>query len=84
MKCIVKNCQNHTHQGKFVGDLCSPCYEFARGGEGRYSQLYRNTVEAEREACAKTCEGIAESCGMTGLWQYGECASAIRARGEKK
>ena len=35
----------------------------------------------EREECAKVCEGIAtETYGMINLREYGECASAIRAR----
>ncbi len=38
---------------------------------------------AEREACAKACEAIAtETYGMTKLHEYGECAYAIRARGQ--
>jgi hypothetical protein len=38
---------------------------------------------AEREACAKVCEAIAtETYGMTSLREYGECAAAIRARGQ--
>lgn len=37
----------------------------------------------EREACAKLCEAIAtETYGMTNLREYGECAAAIRARGQ--
>jgi hypothetical protein len=39
---------------------------------------------AEREACAKVCEDIAtETYGMTQLREYGECAAAIRARGQE-
>jgi hypothetical protein len=52
IKCIVKDCANHKHQGKFIGDLCSPCFSFLVEGEGTFSQLYRNTVLAERDACA--------------------------------
>lgn len=41
-------------------------------------------VAAEREACARVCEGIArDAYGMTELREYGECAAAIRARGAK-
>jgi hypothetical protein len=25
-KCIVKGCDNCTHEGQFVGELCRPCY----------------------------------------------------------
>jgi len=45
-KCIVLNCVNRSDQGIFVGDLCSPCYEFITSGKGRNSQVYRNAVEA--------------------------------------
>jgi hypothetical protein len=40
--CIVKDCENHKHQGRFVGDLCSPCHAFITRNEGKYSQAYRN------------------------------------------
>jgi hypothetical protein len=26
-RCIVHGCENHKHQGRFVGDLCAPCHE---------------------------------------------------------
>jgi hypothetical protein len=42
-KCIVKDCQNHAHQGGFTGDLCNPCYDFISKGKGVYSQAYRNS-----------------------------------------
>ena len=42
-KCVVKDCENHKHQGGFTGDLCNPCYEFISTGKGVYSQAYRNT-----------------------------------------
>jgi hypothetical protein len=76
MKCIVKDCENHKEQGGFVGVLCMPCHKFLTIGEGKYSQLYRNTVAAEREACAK----VVEQAGIDG---YGTLAAAllIRERG---
>ena len=33
-KCIVKGCQNHRHEGRFVGDLCAPCHGMLT--EGKY------------------------------------------------
>jgi len=45
MKCIVKDCENHEHEGKFIGDLCSPCHEFITTGIGVHSQAYRNTQD---------------------------------------
>ena len=46
-KCIVKDCENHKHEGSFNGDLCSPCYQFIAHGKGIYSQAYRNAKPAE-------------------------------------
>jgi hypothetical protein len=46
-KCIVKDCENHRHQGHFVGDLCSPCHAFITRNEGKYSQAYRNVQRKE-------------------------------------
>jgi hypothetical protein len=41
-KCIVMGCENHADEGKFVGDLCSPCHIFVTSGRGVHSQAYRN------------------------------------------
>jgi len=51
MKCIVKDCENHTHEGKFVGDLCSPCHAFITTGEGGQSQAYRNATKVGALRC---------------------------------
>ena len=49
-------------------------------GFSRFAALVRAD---EREACAKVCEGIARDIyGMTNPREYGECAAAIRARGD--
>ena len=84
MKCKVKDCENHTDQGVFVGFLCMPCYTFLNTGEGTYSQLYRNTVAAEREACVKVAEDMGNIDGnMNKTWRNGcfDVAFAIRERG---
>jgi hypothetical protein len=86
MKCIVKDCENHVHQGNFVGAICSPCNQFLTTGEGKYSQLYRNTVAAEREACIKLLEDFSQTQMVPVLdtWRMGLIAgaNAIRARGQ--
>ena len=65
-KCAVKDCENHTHQGKFIGLLCAPCHCFISGGGGLYSQAYRNSramidtaIEMERGRVAKFLEHLA-------------------------
>ncbi len=86
MKCIVKDCENHKDQGAFVGVLCMPCHTFLTTGEGKYSQLYRNTVAAEREACAKVCLmpvdeiQVTDDCSEYVYKDHLDCAEAIRAR----
>ena len=67
--CIVKNCQNHRCEGKFVGDLCSPCHTFIMTGEGIYSQAYRNT---QREWQGLTDEEVRD------LWSWAMTAEAER------
>jgi hypothetical protein len=46
-KCMVKDCENHKHEGGFNGDVCSPCYQFIAHGKGTHSQAYRNAKPAE-------------------------------------
>lgn len=41
----------------------------------------------EREVCAKVCDELAElnrTAPTDSMWQWGECAAAIRARGQKE
>ena len=88
MKCIVKDCPNHEHEGKFMGNLCSPCAEFIANGKtsmkNLYSQAYRNVqkaVEEEREACAKVAD--AWQTQVLDPQYHCDCATAIRRRGDK-
>ena len=46
-KCIVKDCINHTNEGKFVGELCAPCWDYITNGKGVHSQAYRNAQPKE-------------------------------------
>lgn len=32
-KCIVHGCTNGKHQGVFIGDMCSPCYNIITTGQ---------------------------------------------------
>jgi len=40
-ECIVKGCENRSDQGKFIGDLCSPCHEFVTTGKGKFPQSFK-------------------------------------------
>ena len=57
MKCIVKDCKNHEHEGRFIGSLCAPCHTHITKGEGIYSQSYRNS---QREWVGLTDEELQE------------------------
>ncbi len=46
----------------------------------RIERIVRAAEQAEREACAKACD---EYAGPFNAHRIGECAAAIRARGEK-
>lgn len=50
-KCLVHGCGNTSDQGQFVGEICSPCYEFITTGEGRHSSVYRNATKELQEKC---------------------------------
>ena len=63
--CIVKGCINDKSQGRFVGDLCSPCHAFIATGKGNYSQAYRNT---QRTWVGLTDEQI-DACWNKDLWK---------------
>ena len=87
IKCAVKDCENHSNEGQFVGLLCLPCHTFIAGDGGLYSQAFRNSsdmikqaVEAEREACAKIVYGLSDCCSDNNAQ---EIVNAIRARGAK-
>lgn len=47
VRCIVRNCQNHTDEGQFVGAMCGPCYRFIAEGVDLActSQAFRNALE---------------------------------------
>jgi hypothetical protein len=87
IKCAVKDCENYSNEGQFAGLLCLPCHRFIAGDGGLYSQAFRNSsdmikqaVEAEREACAKVCEPQDKWDDPLTAWSI---AQAIRARGSK-
>lgn len=48
-QCIVRGCPNRSDQGGFVGDLCSPCWDFtANGYTGGPSRAYHNALQVAR------------------------------------
>jgi len=79
--CIVKNCQNHRCEGKFVGDLCSPCHTFIMTGEGIYSQAYRNTQREWQGLTTDELQEIAEfhfHGGLSGREFYDDIEAKLK------
>lgn len=67
-KCISAVCTNYAHQGKFVGGLCFPCYQFITTGQKSGSMLENlfDNKEAtenvsEEEVCLKHMKAIYKS-----------------------
>lgn len=42
MKCCVKDCNNDSKDGEFVGTVCYPCYEFLKTMKPNKSQACTN------------------------------------------
>ena len=51
-KCIVKDCQNHKHEGQFIGDICKPCYIMITTGDVVYSSnfIYKLKEDQKEES----------------------------------
>ena len=43
-KCIVYGCKNHQSQGKFVGDICSPCHTMLTTGNVQYGTTFIHSI----------------------------------------
>lgn len=68
---------------KCFADLIAAAVRNRTWTQDHWTEYERAIVAAEREACAKVCEAIArDTYGMNNLREYGECAAAIRARGQ--
>ena len=39
-KCLVAGCTNHKNEGKFIGDLCSPCHTMLMLGKKMPSEAW--------------------------------------------
>lgn len=48
-KCIVKGCVNYKYQGRFINDLCLPCYEMLKSGEVRYGDTFIHKMAKKLE-----------------------------------
>ena len=55
MKCIVKGCNNHSHQGGFIDKMCFPCHKMITTGEIGPTDSFlgdmKNEVNRLKEKC---------------------------------
>ena len=102
---MARECEIHVSEGNTFADDCyiSVLYRFANkviehflATTGQYvtndasrEAAIQAAVEAEREACAKVCEGRIGGATKEDTWWSGfrsamsQCADVIRARGKK-
>jgi hypothetical protein len=65
-KCINKNCQNHTNEGTFKGDLCYPCYEYLLNGEyNKLSKVIPRLIGAYSSGYHLVTDGTAAGTKVT-------------------
>lgn len=75
-QCVNGGVKDSAQAARFAEGLISPVI--------RALERQGDAVAAEREACAQVCDELAElnrKASTDSMWQQGECAAAIRARG---
>jgi len=55
-KCLTKGCENHRHQGKFIGDLCAPCNSYITTGNVGPTESFIGDLQRERDEARKLAE----------------------------
>ncbi|CAB5212734.1 hypothetical protein UFOVP189_42 [uncultured Caudovirales phage] len=68
VKCAVRDCQNHMHEGLFVGSICFPCY----------------TAPPQREWNAALDEAAARIGEIKGFGQATQDSFAVFIKGLKR
>lgn len=67
-RCEIPGCKNHTDEGCFVGQFCSPCYNYivgkSVGSEWNWSQAYHNELV---KANFRTLAGMSSVYGKFGV-----------------
>lgn len=60
-KCVVRDCSNYTDEGRFIGDVCAPCWSFMLTGRANPSQACRNVLrEVSKTLGARARESVEE------------------------
>ncbi len=45
MECTLKGCHNKKSKGKFIGDICNPCYKMITTGEIEYGSTFIHQIK---------------------------------------
>lgn len=48
-QCLVHGCTNHSNQGLFYGELCSPCYHMLKNGKIGYTDSFLGDIRKATE-----------------------------------
>lgn len=59
--CIVYKCKNRRDQGRFIGDLCAPCYEYLRSGKIGYTQSFLGELKECRDTLKQFSNIVSEN-----------------------
>ena len=62
-KCIVLGCTNHQGEGRFVGELCAPCYTMLTQGkkmpsDAWFAKEWVGLTDDEMNQCSYDAEGF--------------------------
>lgn len=65
-KCIIYGCTNKKHEGKFVGDICKPCYEMITKGKADQpstnfiASLYKENIKLKIDKAKETINDVCD------------------------
>lgn len=51
--CIMKGCTNQKYQGRFIGNLCVPCYRMITEGKIGYGETWIHKLKNKKENIRK-------------------------------
>ena len=79
-KCIVHGCSNHADQGRFVGEMCSPCHTMITTGKVMPTDSFLNQITSlEAEITRLTSERDELRELLAGTYAYDAASAAYSA-----
>lgn len=66
-KCLVMGCPNHRGEGRFVGDLCSPCHEtLTTGAIHRANRTFIGDLKRIADHYRESVESVVQVLSLAG------------------